>query len=82
MSIKNLAGRLDRVLAAPPRCVPGQTCVIRTQRRYGAPYEITEADRCPLCGALGCGIEVIEEVEVVRGPDGVLVDARGVELVP
>ena len=79
MSCRNLMSRLDRALASLPRCAPGQTREIRSTRRYrDTPYRFTEADRCVLCGELGCGIKIVEEVEVTCGPDGVLVDARGV----
>lgn len=82
MSIRSLFTQASKLAdAIAPKCVPGEARVLRTWRRYAdEPYQFTEADRCPNCEVLGCGVTVVEEVEVTRGPNGTPFDARGIEV--
>jgi hypothetical protein len=80
MTLNRRVAKLEEGLR-PPECVPVRQ--IRTQRKYGPPYEFTPDDRCPTCGVLGCGIRVITEVIVVgRTPQGTFIDDHGNEFVP
>ena len=80
MKLNRRVAKLEEGLR-PPQCVPVR--LTRTQRKYGPPYEFTEEDRCPTCGVLGCGVQMITEVVVVkRTPQGTFIDDHGNEFDP
>jgi hypothetical protein len=74
VTLKSRLAKLERL--RPPECTEIRRVVVRNQ--YDPPYEETEADRCPKCGELGCGIlEMTRVIVVGRNDAGELIDDHG-----